>query len=188
MTSLFLRLPSHLVFKWRFDHLAGAVGDRDCYLRDIVMPLVLENHDELPAPLRDAEAVTAPLIWQVISETCRRFPSKGQAGSTARIEALIRSEAWTDAALALIELELPLWQVRRIAYDEGEWYCALSRERELPDWLDLAIESRHADLALAILGAFVEARHMAAPSRPSVPAASRGVNTLYEPICCDNFG
>jgi hypothetical protein len=25
-----------------------------------------------------------------------------------------------DAALALIDLELPMWQVRRLAYDEGE--------------------------------------------------------------------
>jgi hypothetical protein len=157
-------------------------------MRDVVMPLGLENHDELPARLRDAEAATAPLFWEVIGETCRRVPSTRQAGKTARVEALIRSEAWTDAALALIQQELPSWQVRRIAYDDGEWYCALSRERELPDWLGRSIESRHVDLALAILGAFVEAQHMAAPSRPSVPAASRSVNTLYEPICCDNFG
>ena len=112
----------------------------------------------------------------------------GQSGKTARIERLISSEAWTDAALALIDLELPLWQVRRIAYDEGEWYCALSRERELPDWLDRSIEARHPDLALAILGAFVEAGCISAPaSRPSVPAVSRVVNPLYEPVCCDNF-
>jgi hypothetical protein len=112
-----------------------------------------------------------------------------QTAKTARIERLMQSEAWTDAALALINLELPLWQVRRIAYDEGEWYCALSRERELPDWLDRSIEGRHADLALAILGAFVEARQIAAPaSRPSVPVGSPDLNPLYEPVCCDNFG
>ena len=64
--------------------------------------------------------------------------------------------AWTDAALALIELELPQWRVRRLAYDDGEWYCSLSRGRELPDWLDQPVEGRHADLALAILSAFVE--------------------------------
>ena len=84
---------------------------------------------------------------------------------------------------------MPLWQVRRIAYDEGEWYCALSRERELPDWLDRSIEARHTDLALAILSAFVEAEHITAPAtRPSVPTVSRDVNPLYEPVCCDNFG
>jgi hypothetical protein len=101
---------------------------------------------------------------------------------------LIGSGAWTDAAFALIDLELPLWQVRRIAYDEGEWHCALSRERELPDWLDRAIETHHADLPLAILSAFVDAQRITAPSsRTSVPAVPRDANPVYEPVCCDNF-
>jgi hypothetical protein len=155
------------------------------------MPLLREYREPavLGDRLRDAHAVTAELMSDIIGEACRRFPSMGQSEKTARTERLIASEAWTDAALALIDLELPLWQVRRIAYDEGEWYCALSRERELPDWLDRSIEARHADLPLAILGAFVEAQRVSAPeSRPSVPAVSRDINPLYEPVCCDNFG
>jgi hypothetical protein len=149
-----------------------------------------EHYDpvELRDRLRDAHVVTAELMSQVVREACRRFPSAGQSEKTARIKQLIGSGAWTDAALALIDLELPLWQVRRIAYDEGEWYCALSRERELPEWLDRSIEGSHADLALAILSAFVEAGRIAAPaSRPSVPTVSRDANLLYEPVCCDNF-
>jgi hypothetical protein len=155
------------------------------------MPLLREHREplELGDRLRDAHAVTAGLMSDIVGAACRRFPSMGQAGKTARIEQLIASGAWTDTALALIDLELPLWQVRRIAYDEGEWYCALSRQRELPDWLDQSTEARHADLALAILSAFVEAQRATAPSsRPSVPAVSRDVNPLYEPVCCDNFG
>jgi hypothetical protein len=143
---------------------------------------------ELDNRLRDAQAVTSELLAEVIGETCRRFPSVGQTEKSVRVKRLIQTGAWTDAALALIDLELPLWQVRRIAYDEGEWYCALSRERELPDWLDRSVESHHADLALAILGAFVDAQHLAAPrSRPSVPAVPRDANPLYDPVCCDNF-
>jgi hypothetical protein len=139
--------------------------------------------------LRDAHAVTGDLVSEIIGATCRRFPSMGQTEKTAQIERLIGSEAWTDTALALIDLELPLWQVRRIAYDEGEWYCALSRERELPDWLDRSIEARHPDLPLAILGAFVEAQRISTPStRTSVPAVSREATPLYEPVCSDNFG
>jgi len=154
------------------------------------MPLLSEHHDsgELSDRLRDVHAVTAELIAEVIDETCRRFPSVGQIEKTARIERLIGSGAWTDAALALIDLELPQWQVRRIAYDEGEWYCALSRERELPDWLDRSIEAHHANLPLAILSAFVDAQRIAAPqSKTSVPTAPRDANPLYEPVCCDNF-
>jgi len=154
------------------------------------MPLLSEHHDsgELGDRLRDVHTVTAKLIAEIIDETCRRFPSVGQTEKTARIERLIESEAWADAALALIDLELPQWQVRRIAYDEGEWYCALSRERELPDWLDRSIEARHADLPLAILSAFVDAQRISTPrSRTSVPIVPRDANALYEPVCCDNF-
>lgn len=145
--------------------------------------------NDLSDRLYGADAVTAELLSEVIAETCRRYPSVGQTDKTARIERLIESAAWTDAALALIDLELPMWQVRRIAYDDGEWYCALSRERELPDWLDHSIEGRHTDLSLAILSAFVDARHATAPSsRTSVPTVSRDANPLYAPVCCDNFG
>jgi hypothetical protein len=160
-------------------------------MRDKAMPLLREHHDPLDIGdrLRSAHAVTAGLMSDVVGAACRRFPSMGQAGKTARVERLIASEAWTDAALALIDLELPQWQVRRIAYDDGEWYCALSRERELPDWLDQSTGARHADLALAMLSAFVEARRAAAPaSRSSVPPVSRRLNPLDEPVCCDNFG
>jgi len=137
--------------------------------------------------LAAANAVTADLLSHVIGEACRRFPSVRQVEKTARIERLIRSEAWTDAALALIDLELPRWQVRRIVYDEGEWYCALSRERELPEWLDRSIEARHPDLTLAILSAFLEAQCIgAAGSRPSVPVVD--ATPAYEPVCCENFG
>jgi hypothetical protein len=155
------------------------------------MPLLSEHHAcyELNDRLRDAYAVTADLMLEIIGKTCRRFPSMGQSEKTARIERLMGSGAWTDAALALIDLELPQWQIRRIAYDEGEWYCALSRERELPEWLDQSIETRHADLSLAILSAFVEAQRISAPSsRTSVPVVKGKVNPLYDPVCCDNFG
>ena len=139
---------------------------------------------ELVDRLRNAPEANATLMAEV-DIACRRFTSSEKS---ARVEQLIRSGAWTDAALALIDLELPLWQVRRIAYDEGEWYCALSRQRELPDWLDQSIETRHADLSLAILSAFVEAKRISAPSsRTSVPAVNRVASPFYEPVCSDNF-
>jgi hypothetical protein len=147
-----------------------------------------QNPVELGDRLRDTYTVTAEFLSDIISQTCRRFPSTGQSSKTARVKRLIQSGAWTDAALALIDLELPQWQIRRIAYDEGDWHCALSRQRELPDWLDQSVEARHADLALAILSAFVEATRISAPlSRPSVPAVRPDLNALYEPVCSDNF-
>jgi hypothetical protein len=154
------------------------------------MPLLSENQHpvELGDRLHDAHAVTAELMSEIIAETCRRFPSAGQSEKTARVERLIQSGAWLDAALALIDLELPSWQIRRIAYDEGEWHCALSRQRELPDWLDQSIEACHSDLALAMLSVFVEATRITASARrTSVPRAGRDANPLYHPVLCDNF-
>ncbi|MGY8677627.1 hypothetical protein Q2941_07390 [Bradyrhizobium sp. UFLA05-153] len=155
------------------------------------MSSVLQNFDpvSLGERLRSAHTVTRPLMLDLIDKACRRFPSLGQSERTARLTRLIDADAWTDAALVLLELELPLWQVRRIAYDEGEWYCALSRERELPDWLESSVEGRHSDLALALLSAFAEAQVLTAEaSRPSVPSVQQTAGQLYEPVNCDHFG
>ncbi len=154
------------------------------------MTLLSEHRDpgELNDRLRGAHTVTADLMAEIIGETCRRFAPVRRTEKTARIERLIGSGAWMDTALALIDLELPQWQVRRIAYDEGEWHCALSRARELPDWLDQSIEAHHEDLALAILSAFVDAQRIGVtPGRTSVPAVPRGADPLCIPLCCDNF-
>ena len=154
------------------------------------MSLLLEYSTtaELSDRLRDSHAMTAELMSAAIRSACRRFPSTGQTAKTARIERLIQSHAWTDAALALVDLELPQWQLRRVAYDQGEWYCALSRERELPDWLDQSIEACHVDLSLALLSAFIEAQRVSAPeTRTSVPAVTRDANLRYVPVCSDNF-
>jgi hypothetical protein len=142
----------------------------------------------LNARLHDEVTVTPALMQEIIGNACQRFPSSGPIARIARIECLIRAGGWADAALALIELELPQWQLRRIAYDGGEWHCALSRQRELPEWLDQSIETRHRDLALSILSAFVEAQRVSAPSsRPSVPVVKENLDSLYQPVCCDNF-
>jgi hypothetical protein len=141
----------------------------------------------LAVRLGNACQADVALMAEVIAAACRRYPSLGQSEKNARLERLIRADAWTDAALVLIDLELPLWQVRRIVYDDGEWYCALSRERELPDWLDQCIEGRHAALSLAILSAFVEARRISLPqSRTSVPAV-QGTGELHEAVSVDHF-
>ena len=151
------------------------------------MSILLEQA-ALSDRLRDACGVTAEFLSDIISETCRRFPSTEGSAKAARVERLIQSQAWTDAALALIDLELPQWQIRRLAYDDGEWYCALSRQRELPDWLDQSIETRHADLALAILSAFVEARRVSTSApRTGVPTVPQAATAWYEPMYSDNF-
>ena len=44
---------------------------------------------------------------------------------------MIQSSSWIDVALALIEI-VPGWKLRRLAYDDGEWHCSLSKQPNLP--------------------------------------------------------
>ena len=119
---------------------------------------------------------------------CRNCAAAVCAWGGCPTPSLIEAGALTEAAFAVIHLELPLWQIRRITYDEGEWHCAMSRQRELPEWLDEAIETTHASLTLAIVSVYIETlRQIEAsrePSRPSVPQ-TRG--DQFKPVCCDNF-
>ena len=154
------------------------------------MRLLAEQHDRISlfGRLHDAPFSTAGLLREVMGIASRRSPRPGQAGRVARIERLIQAKAWTEAALALIELELPQWQLRRIAYDGGEWHCALSRQRELPDWLDQSSGASHLDLALAIPCALVATKDVTdSPDGPSVPSAPRKFKPGYVPLFCDNF-
>jgi hypothetical protein len=154
------------------------------------MPLSFESSDlnQLDARLCCAPALTGELLTDVLKASCPRLALLRHTERAARAEHLIESGAWTDAALALLALELPLWQLRRLVYDDGEWYCALSSQREMPEWLDQSIEAHHADLPIAILRAFVNARQTSAPStRSSVPTVPRTTSELCEPACCDNF-
>lgn len=134
----------------------------------------------------DPAGATVAVIARILGSSACSATHRQYAEGTAQIERLIRSGARIDAALALIALELPQWQIRRIAYDGGEWHCALSRTRELADWLDQSAEARHADLALALLNALIEAQQIIAAScQPST--RQRAADTMCLPMCCDNF-
>jgi hypothetical protein len=111
-----------------------------------------------------------------------------RAGKTARIDQLIKAGAWSDAALALIELELPAWKLRRLIYEDGEWFCSLSKQPNLPVALDDTADARHEVFPLAILSAFVEARRTNSAARePSSPTVPQVQPTSGIVICCDNF-
>ena len=84
--------------------------------------------------LSEASELDANLITDVIGAACRRYPSLGQIEKTARLTQLIQSGAWTDAALAMIDLELPLWQVRRVSRmvaPTARWGCSFANSFSL---------------------------------------------------------
>jgi hypothetical protein len=137
--------------------------------------------------IRRARAITPRLMADAIARTCPRLQVQHPA-ARARVARLIESGAFADATLAVLELELPQWKLRRLIYEEGEWHCSLSKHLGLPTEFDEMAEASHENLPLAVLGAFVEARWnslIAAQSRPhSVPLLRH--QEAYA-ICCDNF-
>ena len=143
-----------------------------------------EPLEALQEQLRRADALTPDLISHVIVNACTRLP----AVKATRIDQLIEAGAWRNAALALIELELPAWKLGSLVYENGEWLCSLSRQPNLPEALDDTADASHEVLPLAILSAFVEARRRTSAMRETnlqtVPQVRR---TSGHAICCDNF-
>lgn len=99
--------------------------------------------DRLTEQLRLAPALTPDLISNVIADACTRLPVLNKAGKATRIDQLIEAGAWSDAALALIELELPEWKLRRLVYEDGEWFCSLSKQPNLPVVFDDTADACH---------------------------------------------
>ena len=117
------------------------------------------------------------------ADICERVFSSRES---QRIKKLIHAGAWTDAALALLAMELPAWTLRRLIYDEGEWHCAISHQRDLPEWLDDAIEMHHTDMATAILKTLIEGLRVADDERQRTKIPRIPFNT-ENLVSCDNF-
>lgn len=143
-----------------------------------------DRFDRLTDQLRLAPTLTPDLISNVIVDACTRLP----AVNAARIDQLIEAGAWSDAALALVELELPAWKLRRLIYEDGAWLCSLSRQLNLPVALDDTAHASHEVLPLAILTAFVETRRRTSAMRgTSVQTVPQVRRTSGYAVCCDNF-
>jgi len=149
------------------------------------------NHEQqslhLQRRLGRAPTMTADRMAEVIARACTRFPAP-QTNTKTRIAHLIRSGAFTDAALALLELELPQWKLRRLLFADGEWHCSLSRQPSLPVEFDEMAEAAHEILPLAILSAFLEARRCTVRMNGGVARSALPVRPAQGcVVCCDNF-
>jgi hypothetical protein len=127
--------------------------------------------------------LTPALAAEVIARACPRLQARHPTAK-ARLVRLIESGAFADAMLALLELELPQWKLRRLVCEDGEWHCSLSKQLGLPAELDDMAEA----LPLAIVGAFLEAgRH----SRTASEGQPRSVPPVWltdgYALCCDDF-
>ena len=149
-------------------------------------PKYEEHFGGLEQRLRCAHAPTPGIMADVIGEACTRFASQSPAAK-ARLDRLMQSSAWTEASLALVELELPHWKLRRLVYDDGEWLCSLSKQPQLPLGLDEVAEASHQVMPLAILIALLEARRAAASSASDVQTVPQVRRLPRYAVCCDSF-
>jgi hypothetical protein len=137
--------------------------------------------------VRLADEPSSTLIDSIITEACPRAAGLRSRGQARALEAALAAGAWTDATLALIDLELPGWTMRRLIRDDGAWLCSLSRSPNLPIELDDGAEATHEVLSLAIIAAMLEARRAGA----AVTIRSTSVPTTLpsngQRMCCDNF-
>ena len=134
--------------------------------------------------LRCAAALTPDLLSDVLN-ACTRLTTLNTAAK-AKVDHLVDCGAWTDAALRLLKLELPQWDVRRLIRDDNEWLCSLSRQSGTPLELDDLVEASHEALPVAILLALLRARTAASGANAvAVPSVRR---VSGHALCCDNFG
>lgn len=82
-------------------------------------PIHEEHLRELQRELHRAHTITPGLMADLIARVCPCLQSRHRA-ATARIIRLIESGAFADATLALLELELPQWKLRRLIREDDE--------------------------------------------------------------------
>ena len=141
----------------------------------------------LQEQLDRARTLTPELMGDVITRACLRLQAQHPAAK-ANIIRLIECGAFVDSVLTLLELELPHWRLRRLIYEDGEWHCNLSNQLGLPVELDSMAEGHRESLPMALLSAFLEARHASLaeiPRRP--PSVPQVLSARGEVVCCDNF-
>jgi len=143
--------------------------------------------DVLQDDIHRAETITPGLVENVVARGCPRFKAQ-HPSAKAKLSRLIEAGAFVDATIALIELELPGWKLRRLLWNDYTWHCSLSKEPALPLELSETAEGMHTILPLAILGAFVEARSISLAAREGRSGSVPHVRFAQgDALCCDNF-
>ena len=99
---------------------------------------------------------TKALVADVLYYACPRL----QASLTPNdlVVRLIEAEAWIELGLWLIGWELPDMDVHQLTRGDHAWNCSICVRGLASNWLGDVADFQHESLALAILGALVEAQ------------------------------
>ena len=139
------------------------------------------RRDALPAALAD--------LVQMVRCGDMGHAALNQSDKLLRANQLTKVGAWVDATLAVLDLELPSWQLRRLQLEDGLWICSLSQRPQSPLMHDDMAEAQHEDLIWAVVGAMVEAHRLSVPRRPTATkiAAQVRCKPTGIPLDCDDF-
>ena len=143
--------------------------------------------EALDTAVHNAQEATLDLLAKIISGACPRISRQAKTETFNRLIDFAKTGAWTEAAFALIALELPLWRVRRLAYENGEWLCSLSYQPNLPMGVDDCVEATHEVLPMAMLRAFIEACRRRQAMQESVSTVPHIQQWPEHIICCENY-
>jgi hypothetical protein len=127
-------------------------------------PFAADKLAQLRRRIDAATEVTPALMREAIEAACGKLMD-GRSGAASAIWRLVQTEAYVDAALALVGTALPDWSVRRICRDDGMWWCAMNTSQPVY-WDADEVDEAHPVMALAILKAFLAALAQARPSGP----------------------
>lgn len=138
--------------------------------------------------IRRAPTITFEIVSSVIARGCLRFHVQNPAAK-ARAARLIESSAFADAALTLLELEMPQWTIRRLVYDEGRWLLTLETGRRS---LRAGQHGRSRPPGSVIRN--IERACGRAPVQCLILECGRPLNSVPQvqlvhgqSVCCDNF-
>jgi hypothetical protein len=144
---------------------------------------------ELKGEIAREQALSLGLMSKIVDIAGSHVP--GISAKKGEIHQWIVAGAWTEATFALIEIAVPQWRLRRLAYEDGVWRCSLAKQWNVPDWLSDNAEGCHPSPTLAILSAVIEASLCTEtlPRRPagSVPKCPLESDASVGLVCCDNF-
>jgi hypothetical protein len=136
--------------------------------------------------LRNARTLTLDLLNQTIDQACPRLAALGTKAQQ-NITRMIEAGALTDAALTLVELEMPQWMLRRLVWEDSEWHCSLSKQSWLPFGFDEIAEISHQILPLAIVMALVEVRRLALMGTAVATSVPQVRPVEMYSFSCDNY-
>ena len=118
----------------------------DCVMSDIISSE--RQLETLIEDVRKAPALNRDLFVKIIEEGGSRLWNLN-GRSRAPLSRLVEQCAWIDASLALLDFDSPLWKLRRLLREDGEWFCSLSKCPSIPLEFDDTAEAHHEDAALS---------------------------------------